>query len=72
MLLDQIAEVQLVVVREEEQNLIIQKEMEDTTKIWEEERESSSNIIHELSLEVRLVVFNKMLCISNQFPRLAV
>jgi len=71
-LLDQIAEVQLVVVREEEQNLIIQKEMEDTTKIWEEERESSSNIIHELSLEVRLVVFNKMLCISNQFPRLAV
>lgn len=51
-LLDQIAEVQLVVVREEEQNLIIQKEMEDTTKIWEEERESSSNIIHELSLEI--------------------
>ena len=49
---EQLAELQLVVMREEEQYKILKEEMEDKVKRWEEEREASSNIIHELSLEV--------------------
>ena len=49
---NQLIEAQLSVAREEEQRLLLRKEIEDKMKIQEEERESSSDIIHELSLEV--------------------
>jgi hypothetical protein len=49
---EQLAEMQLVVLREEEQQKILMEELENRVKGWEEEREASSNIIHELSLEV--------------------
>eukprot|EP00092_Neocalanus_flemingeri_P011309 GFUD01012188.1.p1 GENE.GFUD01012188.1~~GFUD01012188.1.p1 ORF type:complete len:412 (+),score=173.05 GFUD01012188.1:136-1371(+) len=49
---EQLAEMQLVVVREGEQQQILREEIEDKMRGWEEEREASSNIIHELSLEI--------------------
>merc|ERR1719483_1762520 len=48
----QMTEMQLVVLKEGEEQKILKEEMEDKMKGWEEERESSSNIIHELSLEI--------------------
>ena len=52
---EQLTEMQLVVLKEGEEQKILKEEMEDKMKGWEEERESSSNIIHELSLEVNMV-----------------
>ena len=52
---EQLLEMQLVVLKEGEEQKILKEEMEDKMKGWEEERESSSNIIHELSLEVNMV-----------------
>merc|ERR1719318_1663575 len=39
-------------MKEEQQQKVVREEMETKMKNWEEERESSSNIIHELSLEI--------------------
>ena len=52
---EQLTEMQLVVLKEGEEQKILKEEMEDNMKDWEKERESSSNIIHELSLEVNMV-----------------
>eukprot|EP00090_Calanus_glacialis_P009582 TRINITY_DN17971_c0_g1_i1.p1 TRINITY_DN17971_c0_g1~~TRINITY_DN17971_c0_g1_i1.p1 ORF type:complete len:408 (-),score=146.41 TRINITY_DN17971_c0_g1_i1:22-1245(-) len=49
---EQLAEMQLVVLREEEQQKILREEMEDKLKGWEQEREANSNIIQEFSLEI--------------------
>ena len=49
---EQLAEMQLVVLREEEQQTILKEEMEDKVTGWEQEREANSNIIQEFSLEV--------------------
>ena len=51
---EQLAEMKLVVLREEEQQKILREEMEDKLKGWEQEREANSNIIQEFSLEVKL------------------
>ena len=49
---EQLVEMQLVVLREEEQQRILKEEMEDKVTGWEQEREANSNIIQEFSLEV--------------------
>ena len=43
-----------MVLKENEEHKILKEEIEIKMKNWEEERESSNNIIHELSLEVSL------------------
>ena len=43
---------QLVVLREEQQQKILREEMEEKVKGWEQEREANSNVIREFSLEV--------------------
>ena len=49
---EQLAEMQLVVLKEEKQQKILREEMEDKVKGWEQEREANSNVIQEFSLEV--------------------
>ena len=49
---EQLAEMQMKVLKDSEEQKILREEMETKIKNWEEERESSNNIIHELSLEV--------------------
>merc|ERR1719317_72215 len=49
---EQLAEMQMMVVKESEEQKILKEEMETKMKSWEEEREASNNIIHELSLEI--------------------
>ena len=49
---EQMAEMQLVVLREEQQQKILREEMEEKVKGWEQEREANSNVIREFSLEV--------------------
>ena len=55
---EQLAEMQLVVLREEEQQTILKEEMEDKVTGWEQEREANSNIIQEFPLEVKLFGMN--------------
>ena len=64
---EQLAEMQLVVLREEEQQTILKEEMEDKVTGWEQEREANSNIIQEFSLEVKLFGLN--LNQRNSFSR---
>jgi len=49
---EQLAEMQMKVLKDSEEQKILREEMETKIKNWEEERESSNNIIHELSLEI--------------------
>jgi len=49
---EQLAEMQMMVLKENEEHKILKEEIEIKMKNWEEERESSNNIIHELSLEI--------------------
>jgi len=49
---EQLAEMQMMVVKESEEQKILKEEMDTKMKSWEEEREASNNIIHELSLEI--------------------
>ena len=65
---EQLAEMQLVVLREEEQQKILREEMENKLKGWEQEREANSNFIQEFSLEVKLFGLN--LNQRNSFSRL--
>ena len=64
---EQMAEMKLVVLREEEQQKILRDEMKDKLKGWEQEREANSNIIQEFSLEVKLFGLN--LNQRNSFSR---
>ena len=52
---EQLAEMQLVVLKEEKQQKILREEMEDKVKGWEQEREANSYINGEFSLEVKLL-----------------
>jgi len=49
---EQLAEMQMMVMKESEEQKILKEEMDTKMKSWEEEREASNNIIHELSLEI--------------------
>jgi len=49
---EQLAEMQMMVQKENEEHKILKEDIEIKMKNWEEERESSNNIIHELSLEI--------------------
>ena len=62
---EQLTEMQLVVLREEEQHKILREEMEDKLNGWEQEREANSNIIQEFYFEV--IFFKRILKKLNLF-----